>query len=325
MHETEDKYAARHAARASGLSTGGLRLVSSSSRLVWHAPDANAAITVTRPGTKTLDQVAHETRAIGAFADAGVRTPRLLNGPIRVPGRRFAFLTEWVDNAPPPSRERAWTLMAEQASLVAGAATEGIQPVHMPAVAQSTWRELMGPDEGERFSVRWDDARSAIANQMDSGQRVVAHDDLHPGNALIDASGRCWLVDLEYACIAPPEWDLAALLVLHRRFGDPRNLDALLTYWPSHDPERLAACVTAREILVVGRLLLMRTPNAIDEGKRRARGLFGDGPPWRHLPQEPQHRPGHDDVPSSSASPDVHSALSPQLHSHPHAVPGSNR
>ncbi|MFF3359092.1 hypothetical protein ACFYWN_42390 [Streptomyces sp. NPDC002917] len=33
------------------------------------------------------------------------------------------------------------------------------------------WRELMGPDEGERFSVRWDDARSAIANQMASGQR----------------------------------------------------------------------------------------------------------------------------------------------------------
>src|SRR5688572_15102381 len=229
MPEIEDERAARHAARTAGLSTDGLRLVSSSSRMVWHAPDANAAITVTRPGTKTLEQVTHETRAISAIADAGARTPGLIAGPMRLPGQRFAFMTEWVDQAAPPSRERAWILIAEQASLVAKAAAEGIQPIHMPEIAQSTWRELLGPGACEQFSVRWDDARSAVSELLASCPRVVAHDDLHPGNALIDTSQRCWLVDLEYACAAPPEWDLAALVVLHRRFGDPGNLDELLS------------------------------------------------------------------------------------------------
>ncbi|MFC4056174.1 phosphotransferase [Actinomadura syzygii] len=279
------------AAERAGLGAEGVRLVSRGSRLVWHAPAGDAAITVTRPGTTTLEQVSHEIRLTERLRKAGVNTPRILAGPIRACGR-FAFVTQWVERAPTTPHAQSWPLIAEQAARFpgAGAGADGVQPVRMPEVPVSTWRDRLGSDMGEAFADRWDNARQVLGELLGHCEPVVCHDDQHPDNALIDRQGRCWLLDLELVAAAPPERDPASLVVLNRRFGDPSDPEALLTYWPALDPQRLSVCARVREVLIVGRLLLRGTQDAVTEGTRRAQGLFGHGPPWHHLAPLPAHR-----------------------------------
>lgn len=66
------------------------------------------------------------------------------------------------------------------------------------------------------------------------------HPDLQPANVLCDDAG-AWLLDMEYAALAPREWDPTKLVILARRFGDPPDVDDLLDVWTRLDRVRHAS------------------------------------------------------------------------------------
>lgn len=136
------------------------------------------------------------------------------------------------------------------------------------------------------FTSAWDNAAQTLDALTQHGRCVLAHGDLQPANMLIDDQGDGWLIDFEYACVAPAEWDPAKVLILGHRFGDPSHPERLLTAWPGLDHTRLAACVRAQEALIVGWLVQMAVRGATEAGRearRRAQGLNGGGPIWHHL------------------------------------------
>jgi thiamine kinase-like enzyme len=66
---------------------------------------------------------------------------------------------------------------------------------------------------------------------------VLCHNDLLAAN-LIDAAGRLWLVDWEYAGIGHPSFDLANLSA-NARFADEQDIELLAAYWGDPPPDRL--------------------------------------------------------------------------------------
>lgn len=274
------------AAAQSGLDLAGARLVSSSARTVWHAPAGRAAVCITRPGARSWNQVTNEARAVSAARAAGVRTPPILGGPFELPDVRFALVYEWLDGEPAPT-DRAWTEVVTQAARIASARADGLGPLSLHlAVRPERWAEVLGVTFGTSFKTHWTAAAGAVAKLVHDGPLVLCHGDLHPSNVLMDDDGAGWLLDLENACLAPPEWDPAKILILAHRFGEPAAPGPLLTAWPSLDRSRLTACVSAQEVLNVGWLAEMAlngTRGAAVEARRRIEGLHGGGPLWRHL------------------------------------------
>ncbi len=115
---------------------------------------------------------------------------------------------------------------------------------------------------------------------------VLCHGDVQPANIIVDPAGEPWLIDFEYACLAPREWDPAKLVILSRRFGDPAGVDDVLAAWPSLDHARLAECIRAQETLLVAwlvRMSLSGTSGAAAEARRRAGSLDEPAAQWRHL------------------------------------------
>ena len=86
---------------------------------------------------------------------------------------------------------------------------------------------------------------------------MLCHGDLQPANILVDEYGGPWLIDLEYARLAPAEWDPAKLVVLSNRFGDPVRTDRCLTAWPELDRSRLQSCALVQETQSVAWLTQM--------------------------------------------------------------------
>lgn len=263
------------------------RLVAFSSRAVWHLPRAGAAVVIPRPGARSPGQVHAESRAVRAAVLAGVLTPRLLCGPVALPDARVALVFEWVNSRAIPS-DRAWPLVVVQAAQLASAPTTGLPTLRTSfSMSTPTAPSVLGTDQAADFTARWSAASEIVAALSGSAPLVVCHGDLQLANMLIDRAGRGWLIDFEYACLAPPEWDPAKVLILARRFGDPADPEVLLGAWPALDPARLAACVTAQEILNVGWLIQMAergTTGASVEARRRAKSLGRGGwPPWSHL------------------------------------------
>ncbi|TLU65280.1 hypothetical protein FE810_08270 [Thalassotalea litorea] len=48
-----------------------------------------------------------------------------------------------------------------------------------------------------------------------AANNVVTHGDIHFGNIMVEADERPWLVDLEYLCLAPREYDLAMFIAIN--------------------------------------------------------------------------------------------------------------
>jgi len=275
-----------HTTELAGLDPTGARLVSWSSRAIWHLPETQAAVAITRPHTRTREQVAGEARAVCAATSADVRTPRLLAGPFELPQHRFGLVFEWLEGKT-LSGDEAWPLAVAQAVRLATAPPGGLPllSMHLPA-PQERRVDVLGPSLEIAFMNRWRLASSTVAGLLQDGPLVLCHGDLQPANVLVDDMGEGWLIDLEHACLAPPEWDPAKMMILARRFGGPAEPAALLSAWPPLDRSRRNACIAAQETLNVGWLVQMAmqgTPGAAREARRRAQGLHGGGPPWRHL------------------------------------------
>ena len=84
------------AARLLDFDPAGARLVSASSRLIWHLPVPAVALTISRPATKNRADLEAETNAMCAATTIGVRTPALRGGPTAIPGGRWAFAADWI-------------------------------------------------------------------------------------------------------------------------------------------------------------------------------------------------------------------------------------
>jgi Ser/Thr protein kinase RdoA (MazF antagonist) len=273
------------AAERLDLRPSGARLVSSSSRLIWHLPSSGCALMLSRPGAKTGGAVASECAAIRAAAAAGVRTPRLIAGPIPLPDRRHAMACEWVDGRRPTVRD--WPTVAAEAARLASAPAAALPALQWPAGGPDA-RSLavLGEQLAPAFIEHARAASDSITSLVRSSGLVLAHGDLQPANVLIDRDDRAWLIDLEYACQAPREWDPAKLLILSRRFADPHDLNQLLTTWDGLDAARLKQCVAAQEVLLVGWLARMAaegTAEAGEEARRRAASLADRRARWQHL------------------------------------------
>jgi hypothetical protein len=269
-----------------GLDTSGARLVSSTSRFIWHLPGMRLAMLISRPGTKKLVDVQEEAAAVRAALAAGARTPRLAAGPAELDDERIALAYDWV-----ASRSFApgdWDGVTRELARLAGARVDGVAVLAWPAeLPDQRWRDIFGPDLYAAFDDRCRTAAAAIRTlTADLGELVLSHGDVQPANVLVDIDGRPWLIDFEYACLAPREWDPAKIAILGRRFGDPPDVAGALSAWPTLDPLRLATCIDAQETLLVAwlaRMALTGTAGAADEARHRARSLIEGDQPWRHL------------------------------------------
>jgi hypothetical protein len=264
------------ASRLLDLDPVGARLVSDSSRLIWHLPRPGIALTISRPGTKQRADLDAETAAMRAASAAGARTPRLRCGPVAVPSDRWAFASDWITGRRPGPDD--WPAIAAAAARFAEAPTVGLLTLAWP-------EDLDTAGLGGGFPDRFVSAGRAFAELVATAPPVFAHTDLQPANVLCDDTG-VWLLDLEYAALAPREWDPAKLAILARRFGDPPQVDGLLGAWPGLEPGRLQRCVEVQEVLLVAWLARMAdrgTPGAAREARHRAATLGLSGERWHHL------------------------------------------
>ncbi|WP_219417622.1 phosphotransferase [Pseudonocardia nigra] len=273
------------AAERLGLEHTGARMISSSSRMIWHLPRSGSALTLTRPGAKTSAAVASEAAAIHAAVAAGVRTPRLIAGPITLHEHRHAMACEWVTGRRPARKD--WPAIVAETARLATASTERVLELRWPPdVPDARSLAVLGERLAANFVSRCRAASDALGSLVRPGGVVLSHGDLQPGNVLIDPDDQAWLIDLEYACSAPREWDPAKLLILSRRFADPPDVDQLLTAWGDLDAVRLEQCVAAQEVLLVGwlaRMAVEGTAGAGAEARRRAASLTERRAAWRHL------------------------------------------
>lgn len=272
------------AARLLDLDPSGANLVSSSSRLIWHLPAAAVALTISRPGTKTRADVDAETAAMRAAASAGVRTPRLRRGPAPVQHDRWAFAADWIDGRRPEPDD--WPAIARTAAQLATAPTAGLRPFSWPdELDDPRIGDVLGADLHAELLDRSAAAEREFTELVASGPLVLAHTDLQPANALRDGAG-AWLLDMEYASLAPREWDPAKLVILARRFGEPRLVDELLDAWGVVDNPRLRRCVGVQELLLVAWLARMAAygqARTAGEARHRAASLGTEEIRWYHL------------------------------------------
>jgi Ser/Thr protein kinase RdoA (MazF antagonist) len=281
--EDDERAIAFDAARRLGFRGDHVRLVSWSSRSIWHIPDSCAALVISRPDAKTIQDVIAETTAARAAAAAGVATPRILADPIALPDSRYATAFEWISGR--RAGRTDWGAVVREAARLSTAATTHIPILDWPNPTGESVG-ILGADLADVLAERSKIASSAVGRLTAAGGLVLAHCDLQPANALIDAEGRAWLLDFEFARAAPREWDPAKLLVLSRRFGEPSDVMPLLGEWRQLDDARLAACADAQEVLIVLWLLRMAregTSGAAEEARRRAATLAGADLVWQHL------------------------------------------
>lgn len=279
-----DRQAMLNAVYELDLNPRGAVLVSTSSRQIWHLPDSKAAVTISRPGMKSLTSVTAEATAIQAASAAGVRTPHLRGGPVALASDRFAIVTDWLTGRKPTAAD--WPAIAYAAAGLAGAAPAGVPVLAWPVDMPPPFLAKIGESLAENFRRRCLAAARMIQQLTNEGPLVLAHGDLQPANVLCDDAGQAWLIDLEYACQAPREWDPAKIVILARRFADPSDTSKLLSAWVHLDTDRLARCIAAQEALLVTWLVRMAaygTAGAAAEAAHRAASLSQPSTRWGHL------------------------------------------
>ena len=241
---------------------------------------------ISRPGTKDSTDVRAEVAAVRAALAAGTRTPRLVAGPAELDDDRIVLAYDWIVSRPFAPGD--WPSVARKLARLAGASTEGLAALEWPTgLPDERWHDVLGADRHATFTDRCEAAAAGIrALTADRSGLVLCHADVQPANALVDTDGHPWLIDFEYACLAPREWDPAKVVILGRRFGDPPDVADVLSAWPDLDPSRLATCVEAQETLLVAwlaRMALSGTAGAAGEARHRARSLGESDVLWRHL------------------------------------------
>lgn len=274
-----------HAADRLGLNPIDACLVSASSRLIWHLPADRIALTITRAGSKTLTAISAEAAAVQAATTAGVRTPAVLANPIAITDDQFALAFRWIDGRTLATAD--WPAASAEAAKLAQAQPDGLRALSWPPTwPDPSWEEVLGPHLFADLSEHILHAGHALRDLLSCDDLVLCHGDLQPANILVDKYGDPWLIDLEYACLAPAEWDPAKLVTLSNRFGNPLAIAPCLTAWPELDRSRLQSCAVVQETQIVAWLTSMAlngTRGAASESRARAGSLRDPTRRWRHL------------------------------------------
>jgi Ser/Thr protein kinase RdoA (MazF antagonist) len=154
---------------------------------------------------------------------------------------------------------------------------------------------LLAEMEPDIDAAAFDGLRAAVANHLPllttarSGQRVVCHGDVHPGNVIQSAGGPV-LLDWDLLCLGPPAWDHAPLMTWSERWGgEPglyeafaRGIGGSLRGDPLAEAIALLRLVAATALRVrAGR----DDPAAAVEAGHRLRWWRGepDAPAWRAM------------------------------------------
>jgi len=280
-----ERIALRSATARLGLDGAGARVVSSTSRIIWHLPGPGVALLISRPRAKRFADVEAEARAVRVATDVGARTPRLVAGPVPIDGERIALVYDWVEGRPLTTAD--WPAAAREFAALARGSARGLAVLQWPAdLPDDRWAEVLGAELHATFAERCQHGATTIrAMTTNRDALVLCHGDIQPANVIVDSAGAPWLLDFEYSCLAPREWDPAKVVILNSRFDDPHDVDDVLSSWPALDPARVAECVRAQETMLVAwlaRMALDGTAGAAGEARRRARSL-DDNAPWRHL------------------------------------------
>lgn len=277
----------RDAARQLGFETSGARLVSASSRLIWHLPKDQVALTITRPGSKTADDIQAEVAAVRSATASGVHTPSLFAQPAELSGSRFALPYHWIFGR--PFRSEDWPVVLAEVAKLARSQTAGLPQLSLPVSwPDPAWVAVLGQQLYADLSGRIAHVTQKLRNLLGKNNLVLCHGDLHPSNFLVTEAGDPWIIDLEHSRLAPPEWDAAKLIILSSRFGEPTPSDSLKHSWEQLDGDSLRRCVSIQETQIVAWLLEMTLggrPDAATECRLRAASL-SDGRRWHHLPSQ---------------------------------------
>ena len=93
------------------------------------------------------------------------------------------------------------------------------------------------------------DVLEEVAEQLQY-EPTALHGDAHLGNCFFTGDGPLW-GDLEDACLAPPEWDAACLVLPLRLDGPDAEYEATLAELSIEDQERLELLVLLRAVLTI--------------------------------------------------------------------------
>jgi len=284
--DQNERSALRSAADRLELDDAGAHVVSSTSRIIWHLPGPGVAVLISRPRAKRFADVEAEASAVRIATDAGARTPRLVAGPVPLDDERIALAYDWIEGRALAAAD--WPAAAREFAALARGTAADLAVLHWPAdLPDDRWADVLGAELHATFAERCRLAATTIRTMTASRDALVlCHGDIQPANVIVDPVGVPWLLDFEYSCLAPREWDPAKVVILGRRFDDPHNVDDVLASWPALDPARVVECVRAQETLLVAwlaRMALDGSPGAAAEARKRARSLDGDDLPWRHL------------------------------------------
>jgi thiamine kinase len=182
-----------------------------------------------------------EARVLALVAAAGLG-PR----PVHCEPSRSLLVTEWidaVDRAGPPCAADLASAGACLARLHALPVPQGLRAVDFRRQAGEL-RTAAGPmadaDPLAALAERVFDAATTRAPR-----ECLCHNDLNPSNVLVDAGGRFWLVDWEYAGRGNPAYDLASYASQHGLDDEQRTalLEAYRKYGGQADAQGLRLAV----------------------------------------------------------------------------------
>lgn len=169
-----------------------------------------------------------EARVLPLAAAAGLG-PR----PVRCDPARSLLVTEWiaaVERSGPPGAadlEAAGACLARLHALPYPADLRAVDFRRQARELRTAAGAAAVADHFAALAERVFDAATARA-----ARECLCHNDLNPSNVLVDAAGRLWLVDWEYAGRGDPAYDLASYASQHGLRDDQRQ--ALLEAYRGH-------------------------------------------------------------------------------------------
>ena len=198
---------------------------------------------------------------------------------------RLVLAFSWIDGRTLATAD--WPAASAEAAKLAQAQPDGLSALLWPpSWPDPSWQEVLGSNLFTELSEHVLRAERSLRDLLNSDNLVLCHGDLQPANILVNKCGDPWLIDLEYACLAPSEWDPAKLVILSSRFGDPLAIERCLAAWPQLDKSRLRSCVLVQEAQIVAwltQMALSGAHGAADESRARAGNLRRAARRWRHL------------------------------------------
>ena len=212
------------------------------SNFAWRVagPGTNRFVRLARGGTEQLGaDLAAEREVVSLAAAAGLAPP-----VVRCDPAARLLVTQWiagVDGSLQVDREGAVIDRVADAlqRLHALAPPPGLRRVSFKAQAARLQAMLPVGEQGPAFAAS---APELFARLDDSRQPlVVCHHDVHAQNMILDADGRLWLVDWEYAGLGDPVFDLASFASQAQLTDSSvqRLLERYFRAGGSLDPERL--------------------------------------------------------------------------------------